>query len=125
MSPEQEQAAKWIVPIAITLVVTFALATVAEVTNDEAQVEPALVQVPCNPDQFVGGDPGKTLCYDSVGNPTEAQGDTLLCNESFTSDADERAAKERGIPYCDHAELIPEAEEQDHGIPQAAPPVAE
>jgi hypothetical protein len=108
---------RWIAAIAITLAVTFASAGIAEVVNEEPVIEPALIEVPCDPAQSIGKPPEK--CYRDPYPPgfneaveatqKDRQEDTVLCNA--LPPAQEKALRAREVVYCDHAAAIPEEAE--------------
>jgi hypothetical protein len=101
--------------MAITLAVTFAAAGIAEVANDEPVV-PKLVEVPCDPDQFLDkSELETTVCYREVARLTRQEQATVRCNE--LSPAREEEARAEGDPFCEGAEDIPEEDEDEIIVP--------
>jgi hypothetical protein len=107
----------WIAAIAVTLVVTFASAAIAEVVTDEPVV-PKLVEVPCDPDQFLDkSELETTVCYREVGRLTRQEQATLRCNADLSPAQEEEA---RAKPVCEGVEDIPEDDEDEIIVPLEA-----
>jgi hypothetical protein len=82
---------RWLVGAAVCVVAVIAGATVVRVTEQE---EPMLVEVPCDPDQFVDkSEVDTTVCYEgeAIEGATQQEEFTLMCNSySAKNEADLR-----------------------------------
>jgi hypothetical protein len=97
------------------VVAVIAGATVVRMTVQE---EPMLVEVPCDPDQFVDkSEIDTTVCYggEAIEGGTQQEEFTLMCN-SFSAKNEEHL-RDRGVAYCGpEIPDIPEDQEWAAGI---------
>jgi hypothetical protein len=106
---------RWLVGAAVCVVAVIAGATLVRVTEQE---EPMLVEVACDPDQFVDkSEIDTTVCYDgeAIEGATQQEEFTLTCNSfSVKNEADLR---DLGVEYCrPEVPDIPEDQEAAAGI---------
>jgi hypothetical protein len=111
-----ERATVSLVVVAITAALGLIGLTVAD--DDAVMLEPALIEVPERPGaDHRKAEPAAEVLPPGGGPLTEPQDDTLMCNEA--SPAAEQKARARAISYCDHAEEVPE-EDEDFIVPLEA-----
>jgi hypothetical protein len=105
---------RWLVVAAVCVVAVIAGATVVQMTQQD---EPMLVEVPCDPDQFVDKSELETTeCYDAeaIEGASQQEEFTLTCNS--LSAKNEEHLRDRDAVYCEDTPDIPEDQEWAVGI---------
>jgi len=105
---------RWLVGAAVCVVAVIAAATVAQMTQQE---DPMLVEIPCDPYQFVDkSELETTVCYDdeAIEGASKQEEFTLLCNSNPAKN--EQDLRDRGDVYCEGTPDIPEDREWAAGI---------
>jgi hypothetical protein len=91
---------RWLVGAAVCVVAVIAGATVVRMTEQE---EPMLVEVACDPDQFVDKSEADTaVCYDgeAIEGATQQEEFTLMCNSLSAKNEEELRARAKPGTYC-------------------------
>jgi hypothetical protein len=107
---------RWVVGAAVCVVAVIAGATVVRVTEQE---EPMLVEVPCDPDQFVDkSEIDTTVCYggEAIEGATQQEEFTLTCNSYSAKNEADLRDRGGGLFCGPEVPDIPEDQEFAAGI---------